>query len=97
MGSLWSLLGHKLNTYLAFRGARIGQVAQALGKLGHEGAVKIRPRFWTLPMVVPTMFTVSLSARIFDRIGNDPTETLGYLVLASRDAGEVPELGIPPL
>jgi SAM-dependent methyltransferase len=96
-GNLWSLLGHKLNTYLAFRVARIGQVAQELGKLGHEGAVKNRPRFWTLPAVVPAMFSVSLSARILDRIGREPTETLGYLVLASRVPGPLPDLGVPPL
>src|SRR5437870_5196975 len=33
IGSLWSLVGHKLNTYLALRIARIGGAAQQLGKL----------------------------------------------------------------
>ena len=35
-GSLWTVLGHKLNSYLAFRVARVGALAQGMGKLGHE-------------------------------------------------------------
>jgi SAM-dependent methyltransferase len=30
-GSLWSVLGHKLNTYLAFRVARVGRAIQHMG------------------------------------------------------------------
>lgn len=86
-GSLWSLIGHKLNTFLALRVARMGGVAQRMGKLGHEAASTETPRLWSLPVVAPAMTLVSLSARILDRVAPDPTETLGYLVLARRRGG----------
>jgi len=85
-GNLWSLLGHKLNSYLALRVARIGGVAQAMGKLGHETATARGPRLWTLPAVVPSMFAVSAGARILDRFAPDPTETLGFTLVARHRA-----------
>lgn len=81
-GNLWSLLGHKLNSYLALRVARIGGVAQAMGKLGHEGAAARGARVWTLPVVVPSMFAVAAGARVLDRALPDPTETLGFTLVA---------------
>jgi SAM-dependent methyltransferase len=81
-GNLWSLLGHKLNTYLGLRVARMGSVGQGLGKLGHEGKATAGPRLWTLPLVGPAMVGISAAARVLDRVAEDPTETLGYLVLA---------------
>jgi SAM-dependent methyltransferase len=81
-GSLWSLMGHKLNSYLAFRVAQMGGMAQGMGKLGHEKATVARPRYWTLPWVAPSMFAVALGARVLDRVLFDPEETLGFLVLA---------------
>lgn len=81
-GSLWSLMGHKLNSYLAFRVAQMGGMAQGMGKLGHEKASVARPRYWTLPWVAPSMFAVALGARMLDRVLFDPEETLGFLVLA---------------
>lgn len=83
-GSLWSLLGHKLNTFLAFRVARVGEVAQRIGKLGHEAAATEGPRVWTFPLVGPAMACVALSSRVLDRVLVDPTETLGFLVMARR-------------
>ncbi len=81
-GSLWSLMGHKLNSYLAFRVAQMGGMAQGMGKLGHEKTTLARPRYWTLPWVAPSMFAVALGARVLDRVLFDPEETLGFLVLA---------------
>ena len=81
-GSLWSLMGHKLNSYLAFRVAQMGGMAQGLGKLGHEKTSVARPRYWTLPLVAPSMLAVALGARVLDRLLFDPEETLGFLVLA---------------
>src|SRR5262249_7069521 len=52
-GDLWSVLGHKFNSYLAFRVARLDALAQAMGKLGHERARTASPRFWTFPVVLP--------------------------------------------
>jgi SAM-dependent methyltransferase len=84
MGSLWSVIGHKLNSYLAFRVARIGGLAQAMGKLSHEGKTTKPVRFWTLPFVGPSMLGISAAARVMDRVANDPEETLGFLVIARR-------------
>jgi SAM-dependent methyltransferase len=80
-GDLWSVLGHKLNSYLAFRVARLDALAQMMGKLGHEDARTAPPRFWTFPLVLPTMGAVAASARLLDRIAPDGTETLNYQVL----------------
>lgn len=81
-GSLGSLIGHKVNSYLALRVARIAGVAQALGKLGHEARSELGPRIWTLPVVAPAMIAVAAGARVLDRVLPDPTETLGYTLAA---------------
>ncbi len=83
-GSLWSVLGHKLNSFLAFQVAELGGITQALGKLGHEAVATKRPRIWALPMVLPTMACVSGGARILDRVLPDATEALSYMIVARR-------------
>lgn len=83
-GSLWSVLAHKLNSYLAFRVARIGGLAQAMGKHSHEGAMTAGTRYWTLPFVAPAMVGLSGGARLFDRVFPDPEETLGFLIIARK-------------
>jgi SAM-dependent methyltransferase len=80
-GDLWTVLGHKLNSYLAFRIARLDALAQMMGKLGHEDARTTSPRLWTFPLVLPAMGLVSGSARILDRIAPDGSETLSYQVI----------------
>jgi SAM-dependent methyltransferase len=89
-GSLWSVLGHKLNSYLAFRVALMEGLAQDMGKLGHEKASVVRPRYWTFPLVAPSMMAIALGARVLDRVLFDPEETLGFLVVARR-AGNTPK------
>lgn len=84
MGSLWSVIGHKLNTYLALRVARMGGLAQALGKLSHEAPSSASVRYWTLPFVGPAMLAVSTAARVMDRLAFEPEESLGYVVIARR-------------
>jgi SAM-dependent methyltransferase len=86
LGSLWSIVAHKLNSYLAFRVARIGGLAQAMGKLGHESAAAQPTRFWTLPVVAPMMLGLSTGARVLDRYLAEPEESLGFLILARRAA-----------
>jgi hypothetical protein len=81
-GGLWSLIGHKLNTLLALRVARMAGMAQGMGKLGHERPTAERPRYWTLPFVAPSMLAVAIGGRILDRIDLDPEETLGFLIVA---------------
>jgi SAM-dependent methyltransferase len=83
-GNLWSLLGHKLNTFLAFRVGALQGLAQSMGKLGHEETRKGKVRYWTLPVVAPMMGCVSAAARVMDWAVPDTTEALGYLVLARR-------------
>jgi SAM-dependent methyltransferase len=83
-GGLFSVIGHKLNSYLAFRVAQIDAFAQAMGKLGHEQSSDRHVRWWTLPWVAPTMGAIALGARAFDRVLPDPTETLGYCIVAER-------------
>ena len=88
VGSLWSLLGHKLNSYLAFQVARIGSTAQQLGKLGHESSGQPRARLWALPFVVPTMVGIAASARLMDRVFFDREEAFGFVVVARHKTGE---------
>jgi SAM-dependent methyltransferase len=83
-GSLWSVLGHKLNSYLAFRVGLMQGLAQGMGKLGHEQAERARPRYWTFPFIAPPMLAISLGARVLDRVLFEPDETLGFLVVARR-------------
>lgn len=83
-GGLWSVVAHKLNSYLAFRVARIGGLAQAMGKLSHENAQRVRTRFWTLPFVAPTMVGLAGGARLFDRWFEEPEESLGFLIIARK-------------
>lgn len=85
-GSLWSLIGHKLNSYLAFRVANIGRFAQSIGKLGFEAPVRTAPRYWTIPLVAPLMLANAIGARVLDKLLNDPTETLGYVIVARHEA-----------
>lgn len=91
-GSLWSVLAHKLNSYLAFQVARVGGLAQRLGKLPHEPPSTTPPRLWTLPLVAPMMLGLSGSARIMDRLLPDPEEALGFLIVARRVRSQAPPL-----
>ncbi|MET0595026.1 MAG: class I SAM-dependent methyltransferase [Polyangiaceae bacterium] len=83
-GGLFSVIGHKLNSFLALNVAHIDAVAQSLGKLGHERVAERSARWWTVPWVAPTMATIALGARVLDRVLPDPTETLGFVLLARR-------------
>ena len=77
VGSLWSLLGHKLNSYLAFHVARIGSAAQQLGKLAYESPRRTRPRLWVLPVVAPAILAIAAIARALDWIASGATATAG--------------------
>lgn len=83
-GGLWRVVGHKLNSYLAMRVARVSGLAQALGKLSHESATNEKPRLWALPLVGSAMVGVAGAARLMDRLLPEPEETLGFVVLARR-------------
>jgi SAM-dependent methyltransferase len=83
-GGLFSVIGHKLNSYLALQVAQIDAVAQAIGKLGHEKLAERKVRWWTLPWVAPTMATIAAGARVLDRVLPDPTEALGFMLMARK-------------
>jgi SAM-dependent methyltransferase len=87
-GGFGSVIGHKLNSLLALRIARMQGLAQSLGKLGHEASSQSPPRLWLLPVVFPAMLGISAGARIFDRLVDESTEALSFLVLARK-------LGVP--
>src|SRR2546425_2958604 len=84
VGSLWSLVGHKLNSYLALHVARIGSAAQQLGKLGYEAPRRTRPRLWVLPAVAPAILAIAAIARAMDWIFFDREEAFGFVVVASH-------------
>jgi SAM-dependent methyltransferase len=83
-GSLWTVLGQKLNSYLAFRVVRVGQLAQRMGKLGHEPLQGVPTRWWTLPLVGPGIVSIAAGARFLDRVLPEPTESLGFIIIARR-------------
>jgi SAM-dependent methyltransferase len=85
VGSLWSLVGHKVNSYLALHVARMGSAAQQLGKLGHEAPEQRRTRVWTLPFIAPAIVAISAAARVMDRLFFERQEALGFIVIAKRD------------
>jgi SAM-dependent methyltransferase len=84
-GGLWSVLGHKLNSYLGLRVAKVGGLAQTMGKLSHEQPESDGSRLWTLPVVAPAMMALAFWARVLDRVLPDPTEMLGFTILARRE------------
>ncbi|RYZ66412.1 MAG: class I SAM-dependent methyltransferase [Proteobacteria bacterium] len=85
-GGLWSLVAHKLNSYMALNMARVGQMAQVTGKCGHEKTADAPTRAWLLPFIAPAMVVNATGARILDRFLPDPTETMGFTVLARRNS-----------
>ena len=82
-GNFWSVIGHKLNSFLALKAAAGQGLAVQLGKHTHEtkGATG-SGRTWLLPLVVPAMLAVAGGARVLDRVAPDTTESLGYLIFA---------------
>jgi SAM-dependent methyltransferase len=85
-GGLFTVLAHKLNVFMAFRVGRLDRVAQTMGKLGQERPSAKRPRYWTLPVVLPAIVAMSAGARVLDRALPEPTESLGFLLLARKRA-----------
>ena len=83
-GGLFTVLAHKLNVFMAFRLGKLERVLQGMGKHGHEGLAVIRPRYWALPAILPAIVVMSAGARVLDRAIPEPTESLGFLVLARK-------------
>jgi SAM-dependent methyltransferase len=83
-GGLFCLLAHKMNTFLAFRVARLDGLSQQMGKLSHEQSAVKSPRFWTLPVAMPAMVALSAGGRLLDRAIPEPSEALGFLALGRK-------------
>jgi SAM-dependent methyltransferase len=83
-GSLWSALGHALNSFLAFRVGALEGFLQALGKLTHEPRAAERSIPWRAPLVVPAMVAVSAGARALEQLLPDRSMALGYQVLVRK-------------
>jgi SAM-dependent methyltransferase len=84
-GTIWAVMGHKLNSFLAFRVAASHTAAASLGKAKHEGAAFAPTKGgspWLLPVVAPMMLGVAATARILDSLIPDETETLSYMIFA---------------
>jgi SAM-dependent methyltransferase len=84
LGRFWSVVGHKLNSFLVLRVAHLDGLGQVLGKFGHEGATVRQPRLGTLPFVLPLMVGFAGAARVLDRVAPDDTESLGYFIVARK-------------
>ncbi|MCC6898230.1 MAG: hypothetical protein IT377_04610 [Polyangiaceae bacterium] len=67
--------------------ARLQALGQVVGKLPHEAATRAGPNFAAVPFVVPAMVLTAAAARALEHVVDDPTESLGYLVVA-RKRGE---------
>jgi hypothetical protein len=76
------VLGHKLNSFLAFQVGDLAAPAQALGKLTQEAKRTAPARSVLVPAILPVMVLISTGARILDRVLPDGTEALSYLVIA---------------
>ena len=83
-GDLTTVIGHKLNGYLALRVARLQSFAQSVGKLGHESDKVPPTRWWTLPFVAPMMAGIALAARLLQKPLHDPQNALGFLIVAQK-------------
>lgn len=86
-GGFWAVIGQKLCSYLALRVGRMGRQAQASGSLGYEKEIQIRPRYWALPVVIPSILMVATFCRAMDRLAYDECDTLGCFLVARRSGG----------
>ena len=84
-GGLWTVIGQKLTSHMALRFARLGGDIQKIGGFGHERAIRQKPRYWSLPGIAPAVVLVSLAARVLDRVDHDESDTLGYLLVATKE------------
>lgn len=83
-GLFWSVVGQKLASHIALRVARMGGDIQKAGALGYEAAMRQRPRYWTLPVAAPAILGIATAARVLDALDPDDSDTLGYLLIATR-------------
>lgn len=83
-GSLWSVIAHKLTTFLALRVARAGGFAQRLGKLGMERTQTAAPRYWTFPLVFPLVAFIVAGARALEAMRPVAGDHLAFFLVATK-------------
>lgn len=83
-GTLWSVIAHKLTTFLAFRVLRMLAVAQNLGKLGMESTSRRRARYWAIPLVAPVIVLVVSISKILEKTAPIPDDALAFMVIAQK-------------
>jgi SAM-dependent methyltransferase len=82
-GSVWTAIAHKINSLITLR-LRLHGLGQAMGKFGHEASATRGPRWTLVPFALPTMVSLAAAGRILDRVMYDPTEAIGYVVVAEH-------------
>ena len=84
-GSLWTVIGHKITTYLAFRVGKLGQIAQNLNKFGMERKQSQGSRWWTLPLIIPAIFIVVIITRLLEKFIPAPEDCLAFMLIAKKN------------
>jgi SAM-dependent methyltransferase len=83
-GGFWTVIGQKLVSHMALKYGRLRGELQQIGGLGYERAETQQPRYWALPLVAPAMLAVAAGARILERVEPDESDTIGYLLIATK-------------
>ena len=86
-GGFWAVIGQKLCSYLALTVGRMGRQAQESGSFGYEKVIQTKPRYWVLPLVIPSIIVSATICRVLDRIAFNESDTLGYFLVARRNGG----------
>jgi SAM-dependent methyltransferase len=83
-GGFWTVIGQKLTSHLALHWALLGGEIQKSGGFGYEKAIARKPRYWTLPIIAPAIVVIAAVTRLLDRVERDETDTIGYLLVATK-------------
>lgn len=89
-GGFWAVIGQKLASYFALNLGRLGGEVQRMGGLRYEKAMRIPPRYWALPFVLPAVFVIATVCRFMDRLFFFESDTLGYFLVARRTGAPNP-------
>jgi SAM-dependent methyltransferase len=83
-GGFWKVIGQKLASHLAFRVGRLESDVQRMGRMGYLREAERSPRYWVFPIIGPVVIGLVAAARLLDRIDHDDSDTLGYLLVATK-------------
>jgi SAM-dependent methyltransferase len=83
-GGFWMVIGQKLGSYLALSAGRLGGDIQRAGGFGYEKESPARPRYWALPFIIPAILVIASICRALNRVAFNPSDSLGYLLVARK-------------